>query len=137
MVVEDDLVWKKLLESTCPKDISLDFVTTIAALLTAVREKCEVDCFLLDNVLPDGTILERYQEILSLTDKPIILMTSQGCEDTVVDTFSKGFDFYIKKRPDMNIFWGKVCDIASNQAPERSIARVMRRFKHESQIRGS
>ncbi|SES12908.1 DNA-binding response regulator, OmpR family, contains REC and winged-helix (wHTH) domain [Gracilibacillus ureilyticus] len=99
MVVEDDKTIASGLEFSLQQDGCETIVCHQAGLAEmTIREKInQIDLFLFDLSLPDGSGYDLCQKVKQLSDKPVIFLTALDDEVNVVMGLDMGADDYITK----------------------------------------
>ena len=95
LLVEDHNLIVKSLSLSLGKKYDLD----VAQSIENAKEKdlSQVDLILLDIGLPDGSGLELYKYIKLIKDIPVIFLTANDEEETIVRAFDMGADDYLTK----------------------------------------
>ncbi len=129
LLVEDDQDQAKLIGAFIKERQEAHI--TVSGTFSGARECLKTNTFdlvILDYRLPDGSGLELLQEITSVEDHPpVIIVTGQGGERTVVEAFRLGAAGYVIKGLDMSAILSEALDKAI-----RAIA--LRKKVHELEV---
>lgn len=95
LLVEDHNLIVKSLNLVLSKNYQIEVAKNI--LEAKQKDLQEIDLVLLDISLPDGSGLEFYKDVKHFKDIPVIFLTANSEEETIVRAFEMGADDYLTK----------------------------------------
>ena len=108
VVVDDDQTILESVEYTLQADaMKVTTVRSARAAVEAARRR-DVDLFVLDLGLPDGSGLDACRTIRSLSDAPILILTARDTELDIVVGLEAGADDYMVKPFSLAVLRGQV-----------------------------
>ncbi|MBM6810381.1 response regulator transcription factor [Faecalitalea cylindroides] len=107
LLVEDDKVLANTLAEILEKK---GYETTICYNYMQAYHEIEhaFDCFLLDQILPDGNGLDLCRLIREKSASPILIISSDTAESSILKGFALEADDYIEKPFRLNVFLAKI-----------------------------
>ncbi|MBL1225058.1 response regulator transcription factor [Enterococcus sp. BWR-S5] len=108
LLLEDDQVLRKGIILSLGDDYLFTECSTIQQAREALQTAVMFDLFLLDIQLPDGSGLDFCQELRTISQTPIIMLTANDSEYDIVTGFGYGADDYITKPFNLSILRARV-----------------------------
>lgn len=116
LLLEDDEALRRGIMLSLDDNYSFTECATLKDAREAIQTAEAVDLFLLDVQLPDGNGFDFCQELRTILQTPIIMLTANDSEYDIVTGFGYGADDYITKPFNLSILRARVAAVLRRTA---------------------
>ena len=123
LIVEDECKIAEIVKEYLERDgHNVQHVTTVAGALREVG--AHTDLIILDLMLPDGQGEDICERIVRLYSTPVIILTSKGSEQAIINGFALGADDYLTKPFSPRELAMRVKSVLKRTRPRDNIMRL-------------